>query len=139
MIIEDLKTWRMQFPENRKLVVTNGCFDVLHAGHVDYLERSKAFGDYLLVGINNDESVKALKGSYVLDNLKFVDFVYIFDGVRCVDFLDQSKPHVYTKGGDYSIDSLHKGELKALMAHQTQINIIKLKYNISTTSILSRI
>ena len=76
---------------------------------------------------------------YVLDNLKFVDFVYIFDGVRCVDFLDQSKPHVYTKGGDYSIDSLHKGELKALMAHQTQINIIKLKYNISTTSILSNI
>lgn len=150
MIIEDLKTWRMQFPENRKLVVTNGCFDILHAGHVDYLERSKAFGDYLLVGINNDESVKTLKGygrpinnqfyrSYVLDNLKFVDFVYIFDGVRCVDFLNQSKPHVYTKGGDYSIDSLHKGEVNALMTHQTQINIIKLKYNISTTSILSKI
>ena len=56
-----------------------------------------------------------------------------------MDFLDQSKPHIYTKGGDYSIDSLHKGELKALMAHQTQINIIKLKYNISTTSILSNI
>jgi len=150
MIIENLKTWRMQFPANRKLVVTNGCFDILHAGHVNYLEKSKAFGDYLLVGINSDESVKTLKGhhrpinnqfyrSYVLDQLRIVDFVYIFDSIRCVDFLDESKPHVYTKGGDYTIDSLDKDEVNVLKKYETQINIIKLKYNISTTNILSKL
>jgi len=89
MLIENLKSWRDSFMTfNKKLVVTNGCFDILHAGHVHYLNEAKSLGDYLLVGINSDSSVKKLKGenrpiniqsyrAYILDNLKCVDFVYV--------------------------------------------------------------
>ena len=82
MIIDNLQDWRNSFVNtNKKLVVTNGCFDILHAGHVHYLNEAKSFGDYLLVGINSDSSVKKLKGesrpintqfyrSYILDNIK---------------------------------------------------------------------
>lgn len=150
MVIKDLKSWRDSFSSNQKLVVTNGCFDILHAGHVDYLNKSKKLGDQLLVGINSDASIKILKGqsrpinsenfrAYVLDNLKAVDFVFIFNEPRCVNFLDQARPDIYTKAADYNLDSINKEELSILNHHNCHINFIKIEYNVSSTSILSKI
>ena len=63
MIVTDLNFWREGFPKDKKLVVTNGCFDIIHAGHIHYLNEAKSFGDYLMVGINSDSGVRALKGN----------------------------------------------------------------------------
>ena len=107
--------------EGCKLVVTNGCFDILHRGHVEYLNQSKKFGDKLFVLLNSDESVKKLKGetrpinnqndrAYLLANLECVDGVIIFDGTNCANELLKLKPSVYTKGGDYFTCSLQMDE-----------------------------
>jgi D-beta-D-heptose 7-phosphate kinase/D-beta-D-heptose 1-phosphate adenosyltransferase len=149
MIIEDLKLWRGSLTDKR-LVVTNGCFDILHAGHVHYLSEAKSFGDYLLVGINSDSSIKKLKGksrpinpqshrAYVLDNLKCVDFVYVFNELRCTDFLKISQPDIYVKGGDYALDTLNNEEKQILIENKSDIKFIKFKFDISTTNILSKI
>jgi len=151
MIIENLKSWRDSFMTfNKKLVVTNGCFDILHAGHVHYLNEAKSLGDYLLVGINSDSSVKKLKGenrpiniqsyrAYILDNLKCVDFVYVFDELRCVNFLKISKPDIYIKGGDYTLETLNEEEKKSLTENKSDIKFIKFKHDISTTNIINKL
>ena len=99
--------------EGKKLVFTNGCFDLLHVGHARYLEKSKALGDLLIVGLNSDSSVKELKGesrpinnendrAELLASLKFVDYVVIFNELTAVEILKKVKPDIYTKGGDYN-------------------------------------
>ncbi|MDC0181914.1 D-glycero-beta-D-manno-heptose-7-phosphate kinase [Candidatus Thioglobus sp.] len=103
---EELKT------RGKKIVFTNGCFDLLHAGHVRYLEASKNFGDVLILGLNSDRSVAALKGlgrpinsqidrAYILAALGAVDYVVIFDGDTPYDLINAIKPHILVKGGDY--------------------------------------
>src|SRR5437764_2342646 len=100
----------------RKIVATNGCFDLLHVGHVRYLQAAKALGDVLLVGINGDESTRQLKGpgrpvnnerdrAEVIAALECVDLVSIFPEVRATRFLELAHPNVYVKGGDYTVDS----------------------------------
>ena len=112
-IIEKLKS------EGKKVIATNGCFDILHVGHLQYLEKSKELGDILVVGLNSDASVKRLKGesrpinnqndrARMLLGLKPVDFVVIFDEDTAEEFLRKVKPDVYTKGGDYSPEELEK-------------------------------
>jgi len=151
MIIENLKAWRDSFvTNNKKLVVTNGCFDILHAGHIHYLNEAKSFGDYLLVGINSDSSVKKLKGesrpinthvhrAYLLDNIKCIDFVYVFDELRCVNFLKISRPDIYVKGGDYTIETLNKEEKQSLIECGSDIKFVKFKFDLSTTGILNKL
>ena len=103
---EELKT------RGKKIVFTNGCFDLLHAGHVRYLEASKNFGDVLILGLNSDRSVAALKGvgrpinaqidrAYILAALEAVDYVVIFDDDTPYDLINAIKPHTLVKGGDY--------------------------------------
>jgi D-beta-D-heptose 7-phosphate kinase/D-beta-D-heptose 1-phosphate adenosyltransferase len=103
---EELKT------RDKKIVFTNGCFDLLHAGHVRYLENAKSFGDVLVLGLNSDRSVTALKGedrpintqmdrAYILAALEAVDYVIIFDEDTPYDLIKAIKPHVLVKGGDY--------------------------------------
>ena len=98
--------------KNKKIVFTNGCFDILHLGHLKYLEESKKLGDFLIVAINSDESVKILKGSgrpvnnYTLRSknlmkLKFVDEVIIFSEQTPINLIKYLLPDVLTKGGDY--------------------------------------
>src|SRR5271168_3550838 len=98
--------------EGRKLVFTNGVFDLLHVGHVRYLQQARALGDALLVAVNGDSSVRALKGperpinpehdrAEVLAALECVTYVTIFSDVRVTALLDAIKPQVYAKGGDY--------------------------------------
>jgi rfaE bifunctional protein nucleotidyltransferase chain/domain len=98
------------------LVFTNGCFDILHRGHVEYLKQSRALGDKLVVGINSDESVRQLKPGRpinkqedrkaVLEALRCVDEVIIFNELRPLELIKKVKPDIITKGGDYTVDQV---------------------------------
>ena len=133
----------------RKLVFTNGCFDLLHVGHVRYLQQARALGDALLVAVNGDASVRALKDptrpingehdrAEVLAALSCVDYVTIFHTERVTDLVSGIRPHVYAKGGDYTADSLHPGERGALEQVGAEICILPLVPGKSTTSIIEK-
>lgn len=133
----------------RKLVLTNGCFDILHAGHVRYLQQAREVGDALAVALNGDASVRTLKGpsrpvntesdrAEVLAALACVDFVTVFPEVRATGVIASVRPHVYAKGGDYTPDSLEPTERAALAACGAQICILPLVPGRSTTAILEK-
>jgi len=135
--------------EKRKLVFTNGCFDLLHAGHVRYLQQARALGDALLVALNGDASVRALKGptrpineeqdrAEVLGALGCVDYVTIFQSERVSDLVREIRPQVYAKGGDYTVDSLDPGECSALENVGAEIKILPLVPGKSTTNIIKK-
>lgn len=105
----------------KRIVLTNGCFDILHAGHVRYLAAARALGDVLVLGLNSDDSVRALKGpsrpingewdrAEVADGLRSVDYVVIFDEPTAKELVCDVCPDCYAKGGDYSLDSLPEAE-----------------------------
>ena len=123
--------------QGRRLVFTNGCFDLLHVGHVRYLQQARALGDALLVAVNGDASVRALKGpdrpvhpetdrAEVLSALACVDFVTIFHTERVTDLIRAIRPHIYAKGGDYTVDSLDPGERAELEKVGAEILILPL-------------
>lgn len=135
--------------EGRRLVLTNGCFDILHAGHVDYLERARELGDALAVAINSDRSVRELKGpsrpvnseedrARIISALRAVDYVVVFDSLRATEVIRALHPAFYAKGGDYTPDSLDSEELAALREIGTDIRILPLVPGRSTTAILAR-
>jgi len=119
---DQLPAWRAQLrARGRILVVTNGCFDLLHLGHVTYLAAARDLGDCLLVGVNGDASVRALKGegrpvhpaeerAAVLAALAAVDAVCLFPEVDALAFLTIAQPDVYAKGGDYTLDTINQDE-----------------------------
>ncbi|GAB6281388.1 MAG: D-glycero-beta-D-manno-heptose 1-phosphate adenylyltransferase [Ignavibacterium sp.] len=103
--------------ENKKVVFTNGCFDILHSGHIDYLNKAKALGDVLIVGINSDSSVKKIKGekrpiisenerANIILNLKAVDYVIIFDEETPYELINFIIPDILVKGADWEIDKI---------------------------------
>lgn len=133
----------------KKLVFTNGCFDLLHAGHVRYLEQARALGDAMVVALNSDASVRVLKGpdrplnsendrAEVMAALRAVDAVVIFDDARATALIEAIRPHVYAKGGDYTVESLNREERTALEAAGTQISILPLVPGRSTTSTINK-
>ena len=133
-----------------KIVATNGCFDILHAGHVSYLELARELGDILVVGVNDDETVRALKGQgrpinsiedrvKVLSSIRYVDLVVIFHEKRASSFLEAIKPDVYVKGGDYSLDDLPESERAVLEEHTLDIQILPELTGRSTTNIIQRV
>lgn len=135
--------------EGRRLVFTNGCFDLLHAGHVRYLQQARALGDALLVAVNGDSSVRALKGpsrpinsehdrAEVLAALGCVDFVTIFHTERVTELVRAIRPQVYAKGGDYTVDSLNPEERGALDEVGAEIRILPLVPGRSTTAIIEK-
>lgn len=125
------------------VVFTNGCFDILHPGHIEYLKKSKTLGDRLVVGLNSDSSVKRLKGNsrpfnnethrkMMLESLAFVDEVIIFDEDTPYDLIYKLKPDIITKGGDY--------EEKQVVGHDiAKVVILPLVDNHSTTNIINRL
>jgi rfaE bifunctional protein nucleotidyltransferase chain/domain len=134
----------------RKLVFSNGCFDLLHVGHVRYLEAARALGDALLVAINGDESVRVLKGdgrpvnsesnrAEVVAALACVDHVVVFPEVRATALLEKVRPAIYVKGGDYTADSLHTEERDALKRIGTEIRILPFEAGHSTSALLGKI
>jgi len=151
LTLEKLPGWRQGLRRaGRRLVVTNGCFDLLHAGHVTYLEAARAAGDALLIGLNGDESVRELKGegrpvvpesdrALVLAGLETVDGVCIFPEVRAHRFLSLAAPDVYVKGGDYSMESLNPDERRAVEAAGGHIQFIPLLTGRSTRGLLAKI
>ncbi len=134
---------------NEKLVLTNGCFDLLHVGHVRYLAQARALGDFLAVALNGDESVRALKGegrpinsaedrAEVLAALGCVDFVTIFPDVRATEVIAAVRPAIYAKGGDYTVESLNAEEVAALRTAGAEVQIVPLTPCKSTSWILAR-
>jgi formyltetrahydrofolate-dependent phosphoribosylglycinamide formyltransferase len=134
----------------RKLVLTNGAFDILHVGHVRYLKEAAALGDCLVVAINGDDSVCELKGpgrpvntaeerAEVLCALEAVDHVVVFDDRRASGVIEAIQPHIYTKGGDYTTDSLIDEEKQLLDRLGIEIRILSLVPGKSTSATLSRL
>jgi rfaE bifunctional protein nucleotidyltransferase chain/domain len=133
----------------KRLVFTNGCFDILHAGHVRYLQAARKLGDALAIALNGDASVRALKGegrpinaeadrAEVLAALECVDFVTIFPEVRVTNLVREVRPHIYAKGGDYTVESLDAGERAALEDAGAEIKILPLVPGRSTTSVIQK-
>jgi rfaE bifunctional protein nucleotidyltransferase chain/domain len=148
---DKLPEWRKNFrAAGKKLVVTNGCFDILHLGHVTYLETARNFGDALLVGINNDETTRQLKGAgrpvnsetdraAVLAALQSVDGVCIFAGRTATKFLAAAQPDIYVKGGDYTLETLNQDERRAVESAGGKIVIVPFVPGKSTTALLEKI
>lgn len=135
--------------EGQRLVFTNGCFDLLHVGHVRYLQAARALGEALVVAVNGDASVRALKGptrpingeqdrAEVLAALACVDYVVIFDAERVTQLVHDVRPHVYAKGGDYTADRLNAEERWALGEVGADIHILPLVPGKSTTAMIEK-
>jgi rfaE bifunctional protein nucleotidyltransferase chain/domain len=142
-----LKFVRVSYP---KIVFTNGCFDILHEGHVRFLEEARALGEVLVVAVNSDASVKALKGDgrpvhseqsrvRVLAALEAVDAVLLMNDVRNMEMLRLVRPLIWAKGGDYTVDTLDADERAVASEVGAQIKILPLTHGHSTTSTIDRI
>ena len=134
--------------QGKTIVTTNGCFDILHVGHVRYLQATKAFADVMVVCLNSDVSVKKIKGpdrpvnnendrAEILCALACVDYVVLFDESSPVDLLCEIKPDVYTKGADYTIDTLP--EAKPVMQNGGRVEFISFVEGKSTTNVIKKI
>ncbi len=134
----------------KKLVITNGCFDLLHRGHATYLAAAREHGDELWVLINSDASIQELKGperplvdafsrALLLVSLRAVERVVIFDSLRCDAELAALAPDVYVKGGDYTLDSLNPDERRALLDAGTTVVFQPFVDGFSTTNIIEKI
>lgn len=131
----------------KTVVTTNGCFDILHVGHVRYLEKTKTFGDYLIVLLNSDKSVKSIKGpsrpinnendrAEILSALRCVDYVVLFDEDSPRNLLDEMKPDVYTKGADYTIETLPEADI--MKKNGTRVEFIDFVEGKSTTKTIEK-
>lgn len=136
--------------KNKRVVWTNGCFDLLHVGHIKYLKEAKKFGDILILGLNSDESIRILKGPHrpvqseseraeILASLGFVDKVIIFSELDCRNYLIELKPDCYVKGGDYNLDTIPGIEREAVESYGGDIKFIPLINGKSTSNILNKI
>ena len=152
MIIRNKKTLAGIITElkamNKKIVFTNGCFDILHAGHIDILKYAKSLGDILVVGVNTDDSVKRLKGPTrpiisldnrmdTLDSIKYVDIIIPFSEDTPIELIKIVKPDVHIKGGDYGIEDLP--ERGIVENNGGKIDLFNPKRDISTSKIISKI
>jgi rfaE bifunctional protein nucleotidyltransferase chain/domain len=134
----------------KRLVATNGCFDLLHVGHVRYLEAARGLGDFLVVGLNSDRSVRELKGSgrpimtqsdraEILAALECIDLVTIFLETRATRFLAAARPAIYVKGGDYSSEMLNEEERAALKQIGAEIRFVPFEAGYSTSGLIEQI
>ncbi len=133
----------------KRVVATNGCFDLLHVGHVRYLQQARALGDFLWIGLNDDASVQELKGpgrplntaqdrAEILLELKCVDAVTIFSGARATEFLRSTAPDIYVKGGDYTPETLNPEERAVLDGAGSKIQIIPFVPGKSTSGLIEK-
>jgi rfaE bifunctional protein nucleotidyltransferase chain/domain len=132
----------------KKIVFTNGCFDLLHAGHADYLNKAKSLGDTLVVGINSDASVRRIKGekrpilpqqmrAYLLDNLKPVDYVVIFEEDTPLELIKAIKPDVLVKGADWDLERIVGADF--VLSYGGRVERIAFSFDISTSKVIERI
>lgn len=134
--------------EDRNVVFTNGCFDILHRGHVEYLQEAKRFGDILIVGVNSDDSVTRLKGparplmpaddrAFIIASLFFVDYVSVFDEDTPYELIRSVQPDLLVKGGDYDINDIVGKDI--VEARGGRVLTIPLTPNRSTTSFVDKV
>ncbi|MEE9450445.1 MAG: D-glycero-beta-D-manno-heptose 1-phosphate adenylyltransferase [Ignavibacteriaceae bacterium] len=147
--LEEIKSIRSALKaDNRKVVFTNGCFDVIHIGHIDYLNKAKALGDVLIVGLNTDDSVKRIKGdkrpiinqderAEIISNLKPVDYVVFFDEDTPAKLINELVPDMLIKGADWEIDEIVGGE--TVLANGGEVKTIEFVNDQSTTKIIDLI
>ncbi len=147
---DQLVAWRTAVRgTGRRLVITNGCFDLLHLGHVTYLETARNHGDLLLVGVNADAAVRKLKGpgrpvnpeldrALVLAALESVSAVTIFTQPTATEFLSLAQPDIYVKGGDYTIQTINQDERRVVESAGGQIVLVGLVEGRSTTNTLKK-
>ncbi|MDR1518864.1 MAG: NUDIX domain-containing protein [Planctomycetota bacterium] len=146
-LAEECRAWKAA---GRKIVWTNGCFDLFHAGHVRALATARSFGDILVVGLNSDRSVREIKGedrplceeadrATLLSALEAVTRVVVFDGVRCDREISAVRPDVWAKSGDYRLDSLDPAEREAVLAGGGRIELTPRIDGISTTLLVKKI
>ena len=148
---ETLQSWREhQRAAGRRVAVTNGCFDLLHAGHVTYLEAARNQADILLVGVNSDAAVRDLKGpgrpvnseadrALVLAALQSVDAVFIFRERDAVKFLETVAPDIYVKGGDYTLETINQDERRLIESRGGKIVLLAHVPGKSTTGLLQKL
>ncbi|HSP86763.1 MAG TPA: D-glycero-beta-D-manno-heptose 1-phosphate adenylyltransferase [Ignavibacteriaceae bacterium] len=146
---EEMKLLRKKFKdENKKVVFTNGVFDLMHAGHLDYLIKAKAMGDILIVGLNSDSSVKRIKGdkrpllnqterAFLLSNIKPVDFVVVFEEDTPFELIKELVPDILVKGADWSLDKIIGSDI--VLANGGEVKNIKFINEQSTTKIIETI
>jgi len=151
LTVEALPAWRAALRTGgRRLVVTNGCFDILHAGHVTYLEAARNLGDALLVGLTRDVHVGALKGpnrpvnseadrALVMAALESVSAVHLFAEKTAERFLELVQPDIYAKGGDYTIDTINQDERRLVERLGGKVVILPGVPGRSTTALLAKI
>jgi rfaE bifunctional protein nucleotidyltransferase chain/domain len=129
-------------------VFTNGCFDILHAGHIELLEKAKSFGDYLIVGLNSDISVRKLKGEgrpimpefsrkRVLEAMEFVDEVIMYDDPSVLETIKEIKPDILVKGGDYKLEDIVGSEF--VLSYGGEVKIIDLFGDYSSTKYINKL
>jgi len=134
--------------ESKKVVFTNGCFDLIHAGHVDYLVKAKEMGDVLILALNTDDSIKRIKGekrpillqderAFITSNLKPVDFVTFFDEDTPAEIINELIPDILVKGADWSIDKIVGKEV--VEANGGEVKTIKFVNDQSTSKIIQSI
>ena len=134
--------------QGKTFVVTNGCFDILHVGHVRYLQKTKEYADKLIVMLNSDKSVKAIKGddrpincendrAEILSALSCVDYVVLFDENSPAKLLEEIKPDVYTKGADYTLDTLPERDI--VLRNNIKVEFIEFVQGKSTTNVIKKI
>ena len=145
---EIIKIVREGQTAGKTFVVTNGCFDILHVGHVRYLKKTKEFGDYLIVMLNSDFSVRSIKGegrpinceadrAEILSSLSCVDYVVLFDEKSPAKLLESIKPDVYTKGADYTIETLPERDI--VLKNNIKVEFIEFVEGKSTTNVIKKI
>ena len=145
---EDIKALVDKIHKSCKTVVcTNGCFDILHVGHVRYLKKTKSFADYSIILLNSDKSVRSIKGptrpvnnendrAEILSALRYVDYVVLFDEDSPRDLLDEIKPDVYTKGADYNMETLPEADI--MRKNGTRVEFIEFVEGKSTTKTIEK-
>ena len=139
------KQWRK---EGQSIVFTNGCFDILHRGHIENLQSCKSYGDKLVVGLNSDISIRKFKGegrpivtgsdrAYILDALKVVDVVVLFDEERPRILIQELHPDIMVKGDDYNVEEISGAA--DVLSWGGRIELIPLRSGYSTSSIINKI
>ena len=147
--LESLKAFLISFRlEQKKLVFTNGCFDLMHRGHLSYLKEARSLGDFLIVGLNSDLSIRSLKGplrpifsqddrAYFLESLRFVDGVVLFDEETPCHLIKDIQPDIYVKGGDYDLSTLPEAPI--VQSYGGVVKILSFISGYSSSAVIQKI